>query len=115
MRARASTGPGQALGAALCKQGRVGERGGEAAVARRRCRTHRQGTGMLVHEYVHVQRACVYVCKRVAHTYLSLYNAYHTDISRLYVIHVIRLSLSLFLSLCRYTHTQAFWHMRMQN
>jgi hypothetical protein len=66
----------------------VREQGGgssSSAVARcRRC-TQRQGTGMLVNEYVHVQRACVHVCKRVAHTYLSLYNAYHTDMLQYYV------------------------------
>ena len=61
MRVRASTGPRSALGAALCKHERAGEHGSEAAVARRRCRTQRPGTGMLVHEYVHVQRACVHI------------------------------------------------------
>ena len=108
MRVRASTGRIQGypeVGAALCKRERVGERGGEAAVARRRRCTQRQGTGMLVHEYVHVQHACVHVCKRVAHTYLSLYNAYHTDMLQYYVC----------VCVCRYTHTEAFWHMRMQN
>jgi hypothetical protein len=58
---------------------------------------------MLVHEYLHVQRGCVHVCKRVAHTYLSLYNAYHTDMLQYYAC------------VCRYTHTEAFWHMRIQN
>ena len=54
MRVRASTGYfiHQALGAALCKQERAGEHRGEAAVARRRCRSQRRGTGMLVHEHV---------------------------------------------------------------
>jgi hypothetical protein len=48
---------------------------------------------MLVHEYVHVQRACVHICKCISHTYHPLYIVYHTDISRLYVIHVLRVCL----------------------
>ena len=63
MRVRASTGTPKVVSAALCKQQRAGAHGSEAAVDRRRCRTQRQGTGMLVHEYVHVQRACVHICK----------------------------------------------------
>ena len=45
----------QVVGDALCKQERAGERGGEAAVAGRRCRTQRQGTCMCS---VHV---CIFV------------------------------------------------------
>jgi hypothetical protein len=54
MRVRASTGLLRELGDALCKQGGSGEHGSDAAVALRRCRNQRQGTGMLTH----VQCAC---------------------------------------------------------
>ena len=64
------------LGAALCKQSplqRAGEHRGEAAVARRRCRTRRQGTGMLVHEYVHVHISIrVYPYERIVFQSVSI-------------------------------------------
>ena len=75
MRVRASTGYFilQALGAALCKQERAGEHRGEAAVARRQCRTRRRGTGMLVHEYVHVHISIrVYPYERIVFQSLSI-------------------------------------------
>jgi hypothetical protein len=56
------------------------------------CRTLRRGTGMLVHKYVDLQRACVHICKCIAYPYLylCLCNVYHTNISRSYGIHVLR-------------------------
>ena len=74
MRVRAATGDlHQALGAALCKQQRAGEHRGEAAVARRRCRTRRLGTGMLVHEYVHVHISIrVYPYERIVFQSVSI-------------------------------------------
>ena len=80
MRVRASTGyKQQALGAALCKQQRAGEHGGEAAVARRRCRSHRRGTGiLLVHEYVHVHISIrVYPYQRIVFQSLSISPSVH--------------------------------------
>ena len=59
---------------------------------------------------------CMYsvdVCKRVAHTYLSLYNAYHTDKLQYYVC--VCVCVDTHTHRHTHTHTQAFWHMRMQN
>ena len=80
MRVRASTGYFilQALGAALCKQQRAGEHRGEAAVARRQCRSQRRGTGMLVHEYVHVHISIrVYPYERIVFQSLSISPSVH--------------------------------------
>ena len=80
MRVRASTGYFrlEALGAALCKQQRAGEHRGEAAVARRQCRTRGQGTGMLVHEYVHVHISIrVYPYERIVFQSLSISPSVH--------------------------------------
>ena len=55
---------------------------------------------MITCMYSVAERACVHICKCGVHVYLSIYNAYHTDMLHLYVIHVIGVCVCACVSVC---------------
>ena len=57
--------------------------------------------------YTHMQDG---ICSCMAHAHLSLYNAYHTDMLRLYVHVVLRMCACVRACVSRYTYTEAHVH-----
>ena len=104
MRVRASTGYFrlEALGAALCKQQRAGEHRGEAAVARRQCRSQRRGTGC---SYMNTCM-CIspYVFIRMKGSCSNLYPSLHLCIYMHSARALTRARSHAYMKTCTYTH-----------